>query len=306
MVRSWPRRVTRRREARCSPLASLLARARRGRLRLRLGVLARSGGKAELTVTRDFGAEPDRRHVERGRPRRRDRDAPAAARVHGRDALRRRLRAGDRRRRRRARRTGARSTGSSTSTGSSRARARRRASSRRATGSGGTTTTGARRCASRRSSARSRSRSPRPRAASKIPVRIDCADDAVTRLPRGRRAARGARARWSAAPARSARAPARRCCGCWSGAGREVRADPTARADRAGAEGLGRVRAADRGRQADRRCSTRAGGRCARSAPAAGLRRGDAVPRPAADLGGDRHRRRRRRRGGRRAGRRRG
>ena len=179
-------------------------------------------------------------------PRRRDRDAPAAAQVR-------------RSRRATAAASCRRSTGSRGGRENGRPvdwfyyvngdrvgrRRRRRASSRRATACGGTTTTGARRCAIPAvvgsfpepftSAARGK----------KIPIRIDCADDAVKR-----RATRSGK-RLEAAGAlvggtgtvgtRAGPEVLRLLVGRWT----EVRARPDRRADRAGAEGLGRVRAAE-------------------------------------------------------------
>ena len=173
----------------------------------------------------------------------------------------------------------------------------RRASSRPATASGGTTTTGA-----------PRMRVPavvgsfpepflhgvgRQAAARPARLRGDAgprrATRSQTRLERRRRDAGRARS----APAAPA---ARRCCASLVGPlGRRARATRPPRSSSAGPRPRGVFARLDRRRAARSRCSTRAAGPCARSAPGAGLVAATRLERPAADLGRHRHRRRRRR-----------
>ena len=145
----------------------------------------------------------------------------------GPDALRRRLRAGDRRARAAAREGGRRSTGSTTSTASRPARARRRAS----------VAAGDRvwwdhhdwGAAMRIPAVVGSFPEPFLSAASgkRLPVRLDCADDAgracdeVADAARGR-GRDGRSARGTVGVARRAGA----CCGCWSGAGPRCARDP--------------------------------------------------------------------------------
>ena len=101
----------------------------------------------------------------------------------------------------------------------------------------------------------------------RIPVRIDCAEDA-------RRECREVRERVEAAGVEgggrdvgsTGAGVLRLLVGRWP----DIRADPPARAIERG-PGLGRVRPAGRGRGAGSSSSTRAGRRGARSAPGAGL-----------------------------------
>ena len=121
---------------------------------------------------------------------------------------------------------------------------------------------------SRRSSARSRSRSRRPPSGKKIPIRLVCADDAVKRLlRRGPQAARGRGRRWSA-----------RTGTVGTRAGPEVLrrarraldrgpADPTAARLEQGPKVSGVFARPSRTARRSR-CSTRAGGPCGRSARA--------------------------------------
>ena len=102
------------------------------------------------------------------------------------------------------------------------------ASSTRATGSGGTTTTQTRGAAFPRSSARSRSRSSRASEGKKLPIRLVCmgdeersCDEVETRLQ-----AAGIK---DLARSNLESVGRARCCGSWSGRGREVRKDIAAR-----------------------------------------------------------------------------
>ena len=221
----------------------------------------------------------------------------------GRDALRRRLRAGDQRHRRRAR--GGRPVDWFYYVNGIEAERRRgRApSSPPATASGGTTTTGAPRCASRPSSARSPSRSCPASTGKRLPVRIDCARRRRRRLRRGRRRGSTTRASRSARPRSSARRRARRAARHRRPLGRRPPRPGRAPASRAAR----RPRACSRGRPptGDRIDAARRRGerRRARSRAGAGLVAATRFARPGADLGRHRHRRRgRRRRGGRARG----
>ena len=298
MVRSWPRKVTRR-VKRLLPLVLLLLAARRVRPRLRRLVVPRAA--APSSRCRATSA-PSRCATRRAQddPRRRDGDAPAAAQVHVKtrygggfvqeiDGL------GG------GRATGGRSTGSSTSTGSRRRR-RGGAQARRAGDhvwwdhhDWGAAS------ASRRSSARSRSRSRSAARGKKIPIRIDCADDAVRECHEvGKRLEDAGAMVGGTGTVGSRTGPEvmRLLVGRWA----EVRARPErARGSSRGPKVSRRVRAAVRGRRRDRAARLATARRCATLGAGLGARRGDALPRPAADLGGHRHRHGRRRGGGRRA-----
>ena len=158
------------------------------------------------------------------------------------------------------------------------------------------------RCASRRSSARSRSRSPRRRRARRSRSGSTARSDArrECREVRERLEDEGAQVGGSGTlGTRAGPEVLRLLVGRWS----EVRVDPTAAAARAGAEGLGRVRAARPRTGSSFELLDPRGQAGAHARPGRRAGRGDALPRPAADVGGDRHRRRGRGLCGRRAGR---
>ena len=188
----------------------------------------------------------------------------------GRDALRRRLRAGDRRRRAAGGAAAGRSTGSTTSTGSRPDTARPRASSSPATASGGTTTTGA-----------AAMRVPAVVGSFPEPFLSGAAGQAdpgagrlrggrAARVPRGARAARGGGREGRRLRARSARAPGRACCALLVGTWSEVRVDPTARRIEKGPKVSGVFARPARDGRARSSCSTRAASRCGRWARARG------------------------------------
>ena len=234
-----------------------------------LGAGDSQDGGATVTVTRDFGARELGDGQRRPDPRRRDGDADAAARLRRRDALRRRLRAGDQRDRRRARERPARRLVLLRQRHPGRRRRRRAQGRAPATGSGGTTTTGARRRTSARSSARSRSRSCPASTASGC----RCGSTApttprtsATRSPSGSRDAGvkvGPLRAWRASAARA-------CCASRSGRGPSCAATPRcagsrrARARRASSRGPRRTAARSR-------CSTPRARPCGTLGPGGGL-----------------------------------
>ena len=155
-----------------------------------------------------------------------------------------------------------------------RRRRRRPQARRRRPGLVGPPRLGARRRTSAPSSARSPSRSCPASGGKKLPVRLDCADDADAACDEVADAARG-RGRQGRRARRASPAPAARgCCASRSARWAEVRKDPAVRAAREGPGRVRRVRAAvDADGHLDRRCSTPTARRRARSAPATGSSR---------------------------------